>query len=434
MEMTENRDLNAWLTYLEALHPRKIDLGLERVSAVGTRLGLLPCGVPVITVAGTNGKGTVVRCTTALLVACGKRVGTYSSPHLMRYNERICIDGLPVPDALIISAFIAIDGARGDISLSYFEFATLAALYVFRDQQVDIAVLEVGLGGRLDAVNAVDASVAVVTRIALDHQKWLGDTLEAIAAEKAGIVREMQPVVLAESGYPASLYRIIESRSARAQRAGIDWQWQLSGERRLAVTLPNARQLKVRLSAGLQPSNVAAALCAASLSGLPVTQAIAEQALDGLVFPGRQQHVALQGLDVVFDVAHNPDAAQALAEHLETLPAAETIGIVGVLGDKDVKGVIDPLAPHFSGAVVCGLPDTPRSMSSAALSRLVRASGVNIIEETDDPLQAWNGLLKIVPPGSRIVVFGSFHTVGGIMPAVLNTGVAGDLEKTWTPL
>lgn len=434
VEMTENRDLNAWLTHLETLHPRKIDLGLERISAVATRLGLLPCAVPVVTVAGTNGKGTVVRCATALLVACGKRVGTYSSPHLMRYNERICIDGLPVPDALIISAFIAIDGAREDISLSYFEFATLAALYVFRDQQVDIAVLEVGLGGRLDAVNAVDASVAVVTRIALDHQKWLGDTLEAIAAEKAGIVRAAQPVVLAESGYPDSLYRIVQNRSARPQRAGIDWQWQLLGDRQLEVTLPNARRLQVPLSAGLQASNVAAALCATSLCGMPVTQAIAEQALDGLVFPGRQQHVAFRGLDVVFDVAHNPDAARALAGHLATLCPAETIGIVGVLGDKDVNGVIDPLAPHLSGAVVCSLPDTPRSMSSAALSRLVSASGVNIIEETAGPLQAWNGLLKTVSPGSRVVVFGSFHTVGGIMPALLNSGVAGDLEKTWTPL
>lgn len=432
--MTENRDLNAWLTHLETLHPRKIDLGLERVSAVATRLGLLPCGVPVITVAGTNGKGTVVRCATALLVAGGRRVGTYSSPHLMRYNERICIDGLPVPDTLIISAFIAIDGARGDISLSYFEFATLAALYVFRDQQVDIAVLEVGLGGRLDAVNAVDASVAVVTRIALDHQKWLGDTLEAIAAEKAGIVREAKPVVLAEPGYPESLYRVVENRSARPQRAGIDWQWQLLGDRQLEVTLPNAQRLQVTLPAGLQPSNVAAALCATSLAGMPVTRAIAEQALAGLVFPGRQQHVAFRELDLVLDVAHNPDAAQALAEHLATLPAAETIAIVGVLGDKDAKGVIEPLAPHLSGAVVCSLPDTTRSMASAALSRIVSASGVNVIAETENPLQAWNRLMDSVSPGSRVVVFGSFHTVGAIMPALLDTGVAGDLEKTWTPL
>lgn len=432
--MTENRDLNAWLTYLETLHPRRIDLGLERLSAVARRLGLLPCSVPVITVAGTNGKGTVVRCATALLVAGGKRVGTYSSPHLMRYNERICIDGLPVPDALIISAFIAIEGARGDISLSYFEFATLAGLYVFRDQQVDVAVLEVGLGGRLDAVNAVDATVAVVTRIALDHQKWLGDTLEAIAAEKAGIVRESKPVVLAEADYPESLYNVCGKRSARLFRAGVEWQWRLLESRHLEVTLANRQRVQVPLSEGLQPSNVAAALCAVSLSGMPMPQTVVEQALDGLLFPGRQQHIHFRGLDVIFDVAHNPDAAQALAVHLATLPAAETVAIVGVLADKDVKGVIEPLVPHLSGVMVCSLPDTSRSMPSDALASIVSASGVDVIGEAENPMQAWRRLLVKVSPGDRVVVFGSFHTVGGIMPALIDTGIAGDLENTWTPL
>lgn len=434
-EMTDNRDLNAWLTHLETLHPRKIDLGLERVAAVATRLGLLPCQLPVVTVAGTNGKGTVVHCATALLVAGGERVGTYTSPHLVRYNERICIDGLPVPDAMIVSAFIAIDGARGDISLSYFEFATLAALYVFRDQQVDVAVLEVGLGGRLDAVNAVDATVAVITHIALDHQKWLGNTRDAIAVEKAGIVREARPVVLAESDYPASLHTVIGNRSAISHRAGVEWQWHLSGGRRLEMTLANAQTRQLPLPAGLQPSNVAAAVCAVSLLGIDIPQAVAEQALEGLVFPGRQQHLQIRGLDVIFDVAHNPDAAQALGAHLSTLEVAETLAIVGVLGDKDVRGVIDPLAPHLSGAVVCGLPDTSRSMTPGALAAIVSASGVDVIGEADDPMQAWHQLFEDLHPDiARIVVFGSFHTVGGIMSGLLDTGVAGDLENTWKPL
>lgn len=434
METTDARDLNAWLAHLETLHPRKIDLGLERISVVATRLGLLPCHLPVMAVAGTNGKGSVVRCATALLVASQKRVGSYSSPHLMRYNERICIDGLPVSDALIISAFSAIDAARGDISLSYFEFATLAALQIFHHQQVDIAVLEVGLGGRLDAVNAVDATVAVITHIALDHQQWLGDTRELIAAEKAGIVRASRPVVLADADYPQSLYDTINSREGRAYRAGSEWQWQLLEDRQLNVTLPDAQRIRVTLPAGLQPSNVAAALCAVSLLGMPLPQVVAEQTLSGLVFPGRQQHLQFEGLDVVLDVAHNPDSSQALAAHLSTLPAAETFALVGVLGDKDVMGIIEPLAPHLSAAIVCGLPDTSRAMTSAVLARVVSTAGIHRVHEAENPAQAWRLLLRKVTPGSRVVVFGSFHTVGAIMSGLLYTGAAGDLENTWTPL
>lgn len=433
MEMTEKRDLLAWLEYLEALHPRKIDLGLERLTAVAERLDLLPVVVPVVTVAGTNGKGTVVRCATALLTAAGRRVGTYSSPHLVRYNERICIDGLPVADALITAAFAAIDTARGDISLSYFEFATLAALYVFRDQQVDVAVLEVGLGGRLDAVNAVDATVAVVTRIALDHQQWLGDTLDSIAAEKAGIVRSGQPVVLAEPTYPQSLYTVVSDKSACPQRAGVEWHWRLVAHGQLELTLAGSAPLQVPLPRGLQPTNVAAALCAVSLLGIPLRPAMAQQALRDLVFPGRQQHVGFRGVELIFDVAHNPDAAQALAVHLETLPEAETFALVGMLADKDVAGVINPLAAHLRGAVVCDLPDTSRSLSAHTLAGVLAVAGVTVIAEAGNPRGAWELLSAQLLPGSRVVVFGSFHTVGGIMAAMPESGVAGDLEQTWTP-
>ncbi len=436
--MIETPDLKAWLDYLETLHPRKIDLGLERLSTVARRMDLLPVVVPVITVAGTNGKGTVVRCATALLVAAGRRVGTYSSPHLMRYNERICIDGMPVADALITDAFAAIEQARGEVSLSYFEFATLAALCIFREQQVEVAVLEVGLGGRLDAVNAVDTTVAVVTRIALDHQKWLGDTLDSIAAEKAGILRSERPVVLAEADYPQSLYAVATQRSAQLQRAGIEWQWDCSASRSLAVTLADAPPVRITVPDGLQPSNVAAALCAVGLLGVPVSSALAVKALGELVFPGRQQHLQWQGLEVILDVAHNPDAAQALAAHLSTLPALESadavvVAVVGVLADKDIDGVLGPVAPYVGGAVVCGLPDTPRALSAHALAEVLAARGIPVLAEADTPVRAWERLWPTLAPGSRVVVFGSFHTVGGIMPALLETGVAGDLEQTWIP-
>ncbi len=430
--MTELSDLQGWLDYLEKLHPRKIDLGLERLTTVGRRLELLPLRVPVITVAGTNGKGTVVRCATALLVAAGKRVGTYTSPHLLRYNERICVDATPAADSLIIGAFEAIEAARGDISLSYFEFATLAALYIFRAQAVDIAVLEVGLGGRLDAVNAVDATVTVITRIALDHQQWLGDTLDSIAVEKAGIVRRGRPLVLAEQAYPATLYAVAKDRAARVQRAGAEWHWRRIGSDAIAVTLPDADVVESPVPVGLQPSNVAAAICAVAASGISIHAGLARRALADLVFPGRQQHVRCRGLEIILDVAHNPDAAQALAVHLASLPPLPTFAIVGVLGDKDVDGLLAPLLPHLRAVAVCTLPDTPRSLPARTLAGRMEAAGVSVLAEAESPQQAWNLLLPRLQRGSRLIVFGSFHTVGGIMPAVLDSSAQAAMGQTWT--
>ena len=433
-EMSDERDLHAWLSHLETLHPRKIDLGLERVATVARRLGLLPVSPPVITVAGTNGKGTVVRCATDMLVAGGQRVGTYTSPHLMRYNERICIDGMPVCDDLIIAAFHAIDVARNEVSLSYFEFATLAALWIFRDQQVDIAVLEVGLGGRLDAVNIVDATVAVITRIALDHQQWLGDTLDRIAVEKAGIMRPGQSLVLAEAEYPQSLYARADDVSCSLQRAGAEWHWQKTDARCLSITFVDGQRLQLPLPPGLQPSNVAAAACAVSLAGVPVAAERMQHALESLVFPGRQQHVQSGAIEVILDVSHNPDAAAALARHLAELPEAPTFAIIGVLADKDLAGILDPVRPYLRGAMITGLPDTTRALSPQALAERCASSGLDVMGQAEEPRQAWNQVLPMLAPGSRLVVFGSFHTVGGIMPALLDSGVAGILEKTWMPL
>ncbi|MFN2289475.1 MAG: bifunctional tetrahydrofolate synthase/dihydrofolate synthase [Chromatocurvus sp.] len=431
--MIETPDLRAWLDYLETLHPRKIDLGLERVSLVAARLRLLPVTIPVITVAGTNGKGSVVRCATALLVAAGKRVGTYSSPHLMRYNERICIDGIPVADTLIIDAFVAIEQARDEISLTYFEFATLAALHVFRQCGAQIAVLEVGLGGRLDAVNAVDANVSVVTRIALDHQQWLGDNLDSIATEKAGIVRAGRPVVLSEAAYPVSLFSVISRRAAQPQRAGVEWHWAVRADGLIEITLPGSAAIVLPVPQGLQASNVAAAVCAVDRVGVPVETSVAERALRALVFPGRQQHLRFRDMDVILDVAHNPDASQALAAHLGTLKAARTFAVIGMLADKDVAGVVGPLVPHVSAAVVCGLPDSARSLPAQAAADAVSAAGLSVIGVADDPAGAWELLLSQSAPGSRIVVLGSFHTVGDMMALLVETGVAGNLEQTWTP-
>ncbi|MEM8942583.1 MAG: Mur ligase family protein, partial [Pseudomonadota bacterium] len=220
-------DLDTWLAHLERIHPKSIDLGLERSTEVARRLGLLPLPSKVLVVAGTNGKGTVAHASDALLQAQGFRTGRFTSPHILRFNERIAVDGVPVSDRLILDAFRAIETARSETTLTYFEFSTLAAIWVFAQAGVDVAILEVGLGGRLDAVNIADGDVSVITSISLDHQAWLGETVELIAPEKAAVARSGKPVVLAERAYPSTLHQTLEEIGARVLRAGREWDWQV---------------------------------------------------------------------------------------------------------------------------------------------------------------------------------------------------------------
>ncbi|MHA7815256.1 MAG: bifunctional folylpolyglutamate synthase/dihydrofolate synthase [Pseudohaliea sp.] len=418
--MAEPSDLAGWLARLERRHPREIDLGLRRVGAVADRLGLRPFPAPVLTVAGTNGKGTVTCCAASLAVASGRRVGAYTSPHLLRFNERITLDGTPAADGAIVRAFEAIEVARGAISLSYFETATLAALWLFREARVDLAVLEVGLGGRLDATNILDADVAVVTRIGLDHREWLGDTVEAIAIEKAGIARRGQAVVLAERAYPATLETALAAAGARPLRAGREWTWaSTAGE--LTVTGASARRFALPLPDALEPANVAAAICAMDQL-LPLAPGAVERALRDLVVPGRRERRWFGSGELWLDVAHNPDAADGLAAALGHAPAATTHGLCAIMDDKDLAGIFAALARQLDSLVVCGLPGNARAAPVDRLAALASAAGIAAVHRAPDLDAGWRLLAPPVAGGARGVVFGSFFTVAGIMPQLANPG------------
>ena len=418
--MAEPSDLAGWLERLERRHPREIDLGLGRVGAVADRLGLRPFPAPVLTVAGTNGKGTVTGCAAAIAAAAGRHVGAYTSPHLLRFNERITLDGTPAADCAIVRAFEAIEDARGAISLSYFETATLAALWLFREARVDLAVLEVGLGGRLDATNIIDADVAVLTRIGLDHREWLGDTVEAIAVEKAGIARRGQPVVLAEPAYPASLAPALAAAGAVPLRAGREWRW-APGNGELVVTGASGRRFTAPLPGALEPANVAAAICAVDRF-FPLAPGAVERALEDLVIAGRRERRRFGGGELWLDVAHNPDSAAGLATALARAPAAQTHGLCAIMGDKDLAGIFAPLAPQFDSLVVCGLPGNPRAAPVDSLAAAAAAAGIATVHRAADLEAGWRSLAPRVGEGARGVVFGSFFTVAGIMPQLANPG------------
>ncbi|HEY0504670.1 MAG TPA: Mur ligase family protein, partial [Lysobacter sp.] len=330
------RTLADWLQYIERIHPRTIDMGLERIREVATRLKLGRPAKAVITVGGTNGKGSTVAFIEAIARAAGWTVGAYTSPHLLAYNERVRIDGHDADDASLIAAFEAIEAARGQTQLTYFEYGTLAALWLFERAKLDLAILEVGLGGRLDATNLVDADVAVITTVDLDHQDYLGDEREAIGAEKAGIARAWKPLVLGDDDPPSSVlghaYRIgaptwriandffFEPLPPKLDAAGgaqpRTWRWREVG-RRMELPMP-------KLAAPVQLRNAAVAI--AALRALPkppraLPRAAIAEGVVGADVGGRLQRVERDGVEVVVDVAHNPQAARALAAWLQASPA-----------------------------------------------------------------------------------------------------------------
>lgn len=422
--MAERR-LGDWLTYLEQLHPTEIELGLSRISAVATRMGLLPFPAKVVTVAGTNGKGSVVYCTEKVLREAGLRTGRYTSPHLLRYNERIAVDGLPCADSVILDAFRAIEAARDETSLTYFEFATLAALWVFRAYGVDVAILEVGLGGRLDAVNIVDSDVAVITAIALDHQNWLGDTVEAIAPEKAAVARRGRAVILAESDYPRSLHTSLSMLGAIPECAGHSWRWAIDAHgQQLTVWLsPGAEPLHLTVPSGLRPANVAAAIKACSLVLNDRTRLdAAAQTLDALLVPARRQEIALAGRTLVLDVAHNPAAMSALVSFLNATPVAgRSVAALGVMADKDVAGICKILAAGVSGACAMDIPGIDRAESAERLWEMLDAERIAISQSEFSVEAVWTRLWEGTGEGDRIVICGSFHTVANVVSFLVDT-------------
>lgn len=414
------RSLGQWLTYLEALHPKAIDLGLRRVAKVAREMALVPCPYPVLTVAGTNGKGSVAHVSDALFRSRGLRCGRYTSPHLLNFNERICVDGIPAVDADLVAAFAAIEAARGSTTLTYFEFATLAALYHFRAAAVDVAVLEVGLGGRLDAVNVVDAEVAVITSIALDHQEWLGNSRESIGREKAAVARPGRPVVLAEEDYPASVEATLKDIGAGVVRAGESWLWRCgAGESCLAVELAGGAQRLAELPVpqGLRPANVAAALQAVALMVAGrLDQGSTVAALQALRVPARRQRLQIQGRELVLDVAHNPQAMAALAEWLmRDDSAGNCYAALGLMSDKDLPAIASVLAPAVRGACAVALPAITRAQTPERIWQVLDSMGIATPQSEFTVEAVWDQLLAGSDKGDRLVFCGSFHTVAGIM-------------------
>lgn len=420
------RNLGDWLSYLEQLHPVKIDLGLTRVAEVGRRLGLVPFPAKVLTVAGTNGKGSVVYCCEAILRAAGCKTGRYTSPHLLHYNERIAVDDLCCGDHQILRAFEAIEAARKEISLSYFEFSTLAALWIFCAEKVDVAILEVGLGGRLDAVNIVDCDVAVVTQIDLDHQRWLGSTLSAIAPEKAAVARANKPVILAEASYPSTLFDTLSALGARVERAQEEWQWRESLEGLLELKLSTQASFwECPVPGGLRPANVAAAVCASAHVLQSDCQAqAASAALRSLQVPGRRQRVFLEDRELVLDVAHNAGAMQALVQYLKEHPVeGRSVAILGLMADKDLTAMSESLAAVVDGACALAIPGIDRAQSPERVWEALDLADVAIPQAEFSAQAVWDQVWQGCGVGDRIVVCGSFHSVAGILELLLERGV-----------
>jgi dihydrofolate synthase/folylpolyglutamate synthase len=415
--------LNDWLQRLEVLHPKKIDLSLERIRSVLHTLALARPPYRVLTVGGTNGKGSCVALLDSMYRHGAYRVGAYTSPHLWRFNERIRVDGVDADDATLVALFERIDRARGATTLSYFEFATVAALLYFADRGADLAVLEVGLGGRLDAVNAVDADLALIASVAIDHTNWLGSTREAIGFEKAGILRPGRPAILGERDPPQSVLDHAAAIGAVVWRAGIDFDlhrhadagWDYRGAGLVLADLPPSA-----LPGERQYDNAAACVAAteALRDTLPLDPDSIAAALRDLQLPGRLQRVVIDGVEWVFDVAHNPAAAAGLAAELARSPASgRTFAVVGLMADKDIGGVLAP----FDGLVdewLLTRADSERAAETSMLAAALAGCRAAVVSSSDGPAQTGSIAATRAARGDRIVVFGSFQVVGPVMAAL----------------
>ncbi|WP_425526759.1 bifunctional tetrahydrofolate synthase/dihydrofolate synthase [Xanthomonas campestris] len=418
--VTTPNTLSDWLAYIEQQHPSAIAMGLERVREVAARLQIAAPATHVIVVGGTNGKGSTVAFIEAIGRAAGWKVGTYTSPHLLRYNERVRIDGVEASDAQLVAAFVAVEAARGDTALTYFEFGTLAALWLLQQSALELAVLEIGLGGRLDAVNIIDADVAVITTVDIDHTDWLGEDREAIGAEKAGIIRGWKPVVLGEIDPPSSVLRRAYQLGANAIRAGSDyfhepidaqhWRW-----RDVAQTLELPMPA---LQAPVQLANAAAAIAALQALPVEVPATAWAQGVADAQLPGRLQRVARDGVELMLDVGHNPQAARALAQALGTAtPAGTTVALYAALADKDVRGVVEALTGCVDQWALAGL-EGARGQSAEALRARLQGTAAAQAACHGDVAGALHAVLAEAQPGDRVLVFGSFHTVADALQAL----------------
>ena len=417
-------DLSSWLTYLEKLHPKSIALGLERVNQVRLRMGLNPEFI-TITVAGTNGKGSTCAMLESILLAEGYHVGCYTSPHLLNYNERVRVDCLNVSDKELCRAFSAVEAVRGDIPLTYFEFGTLAAFWHFAKVGIKVAVLEVGLGGRLDAVNAVDADCAVITSIDIDHMDYLGNTRESIGKEKAGVFRHAVPAICGDIAPPATVTVHAKKIDAAYRQIGVDfgyeqhvqdWNFWTNHDcgSQLICHLPFPA-----LTGAFQFCNAACALEAlfSIRERLPVSEESIRQGLAQVSLSGRFQRLQ-QRPEIIVDVAHNPQAARSLAENLRQQPClGRTLAVFAMLSDKDIAGVVSALGEEMDAWYVAGI-DAPRGASFHYLSELLLRELPNAqITLHTNTSEALDQACRSATENDRIVVFGSFYTVADALRA-----------------
>lgn len=417
--------LQCWLQWLETCHPQDIDLGLDRINSVAKKLELSFAGTKVVTVAGTNGKGSCVALLSSLLTAAGYRTAAYTSPHLLNYNERIVVAGEAVDDNEIVTAFDRIDCARQSISLTYFEFGTLAALDIFNRHALDVIILEVGLGGRLDAVNIIDADVAIITSIAIDHQDWLGDDREKIGWEKAGIIRRDKPIVCGDLDPPDVIRRAATEAGAKLYQRNehfriVDlpnnrWQWQGTGPDTAEVLLDDLPQ------AVLSIDNVATALQAIELLALPVDGSV-YQTLGSVSLPGRFEQRVYRGRQLILDVAHNPAAALNLANRLQqTGGSGRTFMLLAMMGDKDCVGWVSALKSEVDCWAVVNLKHIPRAIAADELAGYIHQQTGCEPVIYQGPEEGLNGVLEAMTDLDRLVVAGSFLLVADVMK-LINSG------------
>jgi len=417
------KTLDAWLEWQEGLHPKAIDLGLDRVLEVAQRLGITRSEATVITVAGTNGKGSSLAMLEAIYREAGYRLGLYTSPHVYRYNERIRIDGEMVSDEALCEAFEMVDQARGDVTLSYFEFGTLAALQLFSERDLELILLEVGLGGRLDAVNIIDPDLSLITSIDVDHVEWLGSDREQIGREKAGIMRPGKPVIISDPAPPESIQ--VESerigshlsrlgQEFRYQKSGSGWSWLSDRTHYEDLPLP-------ALKGDFQLQNAAGVIAVVDslsdklpVSGEPLTIGIQSASVTGrLMQTGTDPEVLL-------DVAHNPQSTRVLAEYLTEHPVpGRQLAVIGVMADKDVESMIRPLIKQFDAWFVAQ-PQLPRALEAEKLADKLSGLGVRgYINQFSSIQEARKAAQTETGRGDRIVIFGSFYTVAEAQPETL---------------
>lgn len=421
--LNDKSSLDQWLAYLEILHPKGIDLGLARVRRVAEQLDINWSGVKII-VAGTNGKGSTCAMLEAIYLAAGYKVGMYTSPHLIHFNERIRLQGDCADDATIVAQLARIEKTRGETSLSYFEYTTLAALLLFKEQEVDVAILEVGLGGRLDAVNIVDADCSIVTSVDIDHVDWLGDNREAIGLEKAHVFRSAKPAICSDPSPPDSLIHYAQEIGADLWLFGRDfnyvgdkqqWSFAARGVRKNSLAYPALRGANQLLNA----SAVLAAIESLKLRLAVPTQAIRQGLLQASL-PGRFQILAGQP-STILDVAHNPHAAAVLAHNMQSMAYFPyTHAVIGMLSDKDAEQVIS----KFKGQIdhwYCATLEGARGRTGAELAQWIEntmekdSEGLPTTQVFDTPVKAYEKARESASESDRIVVFGSFLTVAAVL-------------------